>query len=63
MGLQWYGNPAWHDDREPETQVEVTCKSCKRELIWSRPLSYEGKPPKCKCGGTVERRTLGESCE
>jgi hypothetical protein len=63
MGLAWYGNihdPAYCDDREPEYQIEVTCTKCGAELIWSCPMSYEGKPPKHSCGGEVKRRSKGK---
>jgi hypothetical protein len=59
MGLAWFGNTDWCDDRCPEVAIEVCCTKCGASLIWNKPLNYDGQPPKHSCGGTVKRLTPG----
>jgi hypothetical protein len=53
MGLAWFGNPDWDDDRPPTVPVAVHCTGCNSNLIWSKPVMYDGPPPKHDCGGEV----------
>lgn len=57
MGLAWFGNMDWHDDRPPTTTVDVKCQLCGEAMVWHRPLNYHGEPPKHghPCGGVVYR--------
>jgi hypothetical protein len=56
MGLQWYGNSDWDDDRPPTSPVSVRCTKCGEQLTWWKPVFYNGPPPKheFKCNGVVE---------
>lgn len=53
MGLAWFGNTDWCDDRAPEVAVPVKCGKCGEHDTWLRPMTYNGSPPKHPCGGTV----------
>lgn len=57
MSLAWFGNPDWDDDRPPCRPVPVCCKKCHTQMTWWKPLTYDGPPPKCDCGGKVEQTT------
>ena len=54
MALAWYGNPDWDDNTPPTVPVPVRCSGCQQYLYWNKPVMYDGPPPKCDCGGTVE---------
>lgn len=55
MGLAWFGNFDYCDERPPSYAVPVECTQCGEKLTWNQPMNYDGPPPKHKCGGTVKR--------
>lgn len=53
MGLQWYHNPSWDDEKDPlERSVPVVCTACKLGTNWKCPTLLQGEPtepcPECK---------------